>query len=64
MELQHATLPTRSLEPAFQPSPDAGATEALASCRRMADAADAVIDQVYSGDAEGFLSANKQDGGQ
>ncbi len=61
MEMLQRTLQTASGDPT--PSdPDAGAT--LAACRRMADAGDAAIDQVYSGDAETFLAANKQAGGQ
>ena len=64
MESQQITVANRTNETRFTPTPEDGAAQALASCRRMADAADAAIDQAYSGDAEAFLAANKQEGGQ
>jgi hypothetical protein len=64
MEKQQITLQRRSDDPALPSNADAGASEALAACRRLADVADAAIDQAYSGDAKAFLAANRQDGGQ
>jgi hypothetical protein len=64
METLQITHPVPVEDTAIGPFPGIGAADALAECRRMADAADAAIDQAYSGDAEKFLAANQQDGGQ
>jgi hypothetical protein len=64
MDTQQITLRSSMPGAPSEPNPDGGAAQALAECRRMVDAADAAIDQAYSGDAETFLAANKQDGGQ
>lgn len=64
METQHRTLQTHPGSPTPSAESDAAAADALAACRRLADAADSAIDQAYSGDAAAFLAANKQDGGQ
>ena len=49
-------------------TPDAGdgaaVSQTLDACRRLADAADAAIDQAHSGNAEMFIAANQQMGGQ
>ena len=64
MQLQQTTQ-QRALSVAANPAtPDDGAGEALAACRRLSDAADEAIDKAYSGDAEAFLTANRQSGGQ
>ena len=44
--------------------PEGGDSQTGAECQRMLDEADAMIDQALSGDAEAFLNANKQQGGQ
>ena len=63
MEMQQ-----RTPSPSAAGSPDAGAasgvTQILDGCRRLADAADAAIDQAYSGNAEVFIASNQQKGGQ
>ena len=64
MQTQQTILQTRGTDPSSSPDPDTAASEALASCRRMTEAADAAIEQAYSGDAETFLAANRQCGGQ
>ena len=50
--------------PGDAPEGGANVTEALARAQRLADAADDLIDRVCSGEAEAFLSANRQAGGQ
>ena len=40
------------------------ASQLLRECNRVADAADAIIDRICSGEAERFLTANRQAGGQ
>ncbi len=64
MEMQQTTYQERPID--GSPSPDAGggAAEALAACQRLTAAADAAIEQAYSGNAETFLAANRQSGGQ
>ena len=64
MEMQQRTIQTHAGDPTPSSDADAGASATLAACRRMADAGDAAIDRVYSGDAETFLAANQQAGGQ
>ena len=64
MEMQQRHQQIRSSEPTPPPADDTAAAEAFAACRRLADAADAAIDQAYSGNAEEFLAANRQSGGQ
>ena len=64
METQQRTHQTHTVDPTPSSTPDAGASDALDTFRRMADAADAAIDQAYSGNAEAFLAANQQAGGQ
>ena len=64
MEMQQRTLETRAGDPTPAPSADDAAAATLAACRSLADAADAAIDRAYSGDAETFLAANRQAGGQ
>jgi len=44
--------------------PEGGESRTAEECQRMLDKADAMIDQALSGDAEAFLNANKQQGGQ
>lgn len=57
---------TRTIHNPGVPTDDGAGTgaEALAACRRMADAADAAIERAASGDAETFLTSNRQAGGQ
>ena len=63
MELQQLSHPARGTG-----MPDAvdGATvtQTLEACRKLADAADAAIERAYSGNAELFIAANQQSGGQ
>lgn len=64
MEMQQISSQTRNGEPEPSASGDAAAIETLAACRRLADVGDAAIDQVASGNAQAFLEANTQAGGQ
>jgi hypothetical protein len=64
MQTQQTAVQTRVGDGPFPPEPDSGSSAALDACRRLTDAADAAIDQAYSGDAEAFLNANRQTGGQ
>jgi len=63
MEMQQ-----RPQSPRAAATPDAGdssgVSQTLEACRKLADAADAAIDQAYSGNAEMFIAANQQKGGQ
>ena len=64
MQMLQTTVATRRTEFSSSPTEDAGGVETLAEVRRMADAGDDAIEKAYSGDAEAFLEANKQCGGQ
>ncbi len=64
MEMLQRTHQALTTGPTPPSDADAGVADALAACRRLADAADAAIDQAYSGDAETFLAASQQAGGQ
>ena len=47
-----------------QGGPEGGDSQRAEECQRMLDKADAMIDQALSGDAEAFLNANRQQGGE
>lgn len=55
---------TQQTEASLDPDTGGNASETLLSLRRMADAADAAIERACSGNAEEFLAANRQQGGQ
>ena len=63
MELQQRTLPARAAG-----TPDVGDTggvsQVLNDCRRLADASDAAIDQVYSNNPELVINSNQQSVGE
>ena len=63
MEMQQLSYQSRGSD---APSADgsSGVAEALAACSKLADAADAAIDRALSGEAERFLQANQQSGGE